>query len=61
MSDHQVFKAMEEFGGSFVRALAAALRVADQVNRERIKTAFPEVWEKYALFALGEQLRREAQ
>lgn len=48
MSDHDILHAMEHFGGSFVKALAAACRRADPENLARIKAAFPELWTTYA-------------
>ncbi len=39
--------AMESEGGSFVRALAHAARMADDSNYEKLKAAFPDYWEKY--------------
>jgi hypothetical protein len=42
---------MENIGGSFIRALAAAYRLADPENRARIRSTWPEAWAKYQLFA----------
>lgn len=44
-------RAMRLYGGSFVRALAEAMVVADSANLERIEKAFPEVMVKYDEFA----------
>jgi hypothetical protein len=38
---------MQSHGGSFVGAIAQALRVADPVNRQRLLDAFPDLVEKY--------------
>jgi len=38
---------MQSHGGSFVSALAQALRYADPINRQRILDAFPDLVEKY--------------
>jgi len=38
---------MESKGGSFVSALAQALRYADPSNRTRILEAFPDIVQKY--------------
>lgn len=38
---------MRTYGGSFVHGLGIALLSADSINILRIKTAFPEYWEKY--------------
>lgn len=43
----KVAKMMTEWGGSFVEALGEALLLADADNAERIKKAFPELWNKY--------------
>ena len=47
----KVSVAMRERGGSFVRALGAALNLADRDNLRRIKGAFPEYWAKYLAMA----------
>lgn len=50
-SDHdemlEISGAMLQFGGSFVKALAAAWRLADEDNSARIVAAFPEYVAKY--------------
>lgn len=38
---------MSRFGGGFVKSLAATCHHADAANLERIKAAFPEIWEFY--------------
>ena len=38
---------MEELGGSFVRALAAAWYAADENNRARLHVAFADYFERY--------------
>jgi hypothetical protein len=38
---------MQSCGGSFVDALAQAMRYADPVNRQRLLDAFPDIIEKY--------------
>ena len=38
---------MQSHGGSFVNAIAQALRFADPVNRQRLLDAFPDLVEKY--------------
>lgn len=40
-------EAMEQFGGSFVKAIAHAARVADQTNYERLRSAFEHLWKRY--------------
>ena len=38
---------MDQYGGSFVSALAQALRYADPTNRQRLLDAFPDLVAKY--------------
>jgi hypothetical protein len=47
----KVIEEMELYGGSFVEALATAFRRADQKNFEKLKAAFPEIWNQYQLIA----------
>ena len=49
--DREIVETMVRYGGSFVRHLGEACRFADSVNIERIKKAFPEYWEQYAMMA----------
>jgi 2-oxo-4-hydroxy-4-carboxy--5-ureidoimidazoline (OHCU) decarboxylase len=51
MPDHLTITTMARRGGSFVKALAEAWRMADDENRARLEAAFPEVWAKYAAIA----------
>jgi hypothetical protein len=41
---------MDKYGGSFVRALAAAWRYADPANRYLIESTWAGEFEKYAAF-----------
>lgn len=50
--DARVVQAMQQFGGSFVRALGALWPLADDENRARLKTAFPEYWITYRDLAI---------
>ena len=45
--DLKVLDAMDEYGGSFVKALAKAARCADNVNLLKIKIAFADYWQTY--------------
>ena len=45
--DFEIVDTMKRFGGSFVKSLADACFKADAENLERIKKAFPEIWERY--------------
>lgn len=47
-TDYDTTDAMLRFGGSFVKQLATLYRLADDDNQQRIKTAWPEYWAKYA-------------
>lgn len=44
---------MDQYGGSFVRALASAARLADPTNLAAIKEAWPHYWAKYAGMTAG--------
>ena len=44
---HSMIALMEKYGGSFVTAIAQALRYADPANRQRLLNAFPDLVEKY--------------
>lgn len=46
-----VSEAMMTYGGSFVRLLGEALRVADPINSARLREAFPDYWAEYSGFA----------
>ena len=48
-------KAMKQFGGGFVKALADAMAQADHANVEKIKKAWPEYMAQYE--AMGQKLR----
>lgn len=45
--DSWTVEAMEDMGGSFVKALAALARRADSINLAKIKQAWPEYWKEY--------------
>jgi len=47
ITDGNIIAAMHRYGGQFEKALAVAALKADDENLARIKTAFPEMWEKY--------------
>lgn len=49
VTDREVIATMAKCGGSFVQALAAAMVVADPVNLQTLKAAFPGYWETYTL------------
>lgn len=39
---------MQQYGGSFVRALAHAMSLADEANFAVLKCAFPAYWQHYS-------------
>jgi predicted RNA polymerase sigma factor len=43
---------MERVGGSFAASIAKAWIVGDSSNKQRVYSAFPELFEKYAAWAL---------
>jgi hypothetical protein len=45
--DLLIMDAMELFGGSFVKALANAARMADPINLAKIKATWPDYWDTY--------------
>lgn len=47
-TDQHIVQAMEQYGGGFIKALANTWLLADVNNKERLKKAFPDYWEKYA-------------
>ena len=46
--DYNTVTAMETFGDEFVKRLAAAYFAADDDNRAIIRTAFRDIWIRYA-------------
>lgn len=44
---HRAAEVMERVGGSFERNLALTYYRADSVNAQRLRNAFPEIFEKY--------------
>ena len=50
MTDIEIFdmtERMQLFGGSFVKALAEAIRLADRSNKQKLFSTFPEYVEEY--------------
>ena len=55
--DRETVRMMEQYGGSFIKALTRAIYFADINNFEKIKRAFPDEWKKYENWGrLGEGL-----
>ena len=50
--DNVILESMLEHGGSFAKAIASAAMVADSKNYSRLRAAFPDLWERYATYAL---------
>ena len=50
--DNLILDSMYEHGGSFAKAIALVARVADSENYLRLRSAFPDLWERYATYAL---------
>ena len=48
--DHRIVEAMSKYGGSFAKAIAKAALLADENNYNKLKAAFPELWERYESF-----------
>ena len=48
IADLQAVENMHRHGGAFARALAHAAAAADPENLAKIKSTWPEMWEKYA-------------
>ena len=64
--DYAIVDMMEKYGGSFVVALANAMRHADPMNFLKLKLAFPDYWQKYMAMIdpadaikLGNQIKKE--
>lgn len=51
--DHEylILAKMELYGGGFAKQLSIAYRLADSVNRQKIRNTFSEYWMKYAELA----------
>jgi len=45
--DEKIVQAMETFGGSFVKALANAMRLADMKNYQILRKAFSDYFKTY--------------
>ena len=53
--DYQILRSMETRGGGFASALAKAAYHADDVNLEKIKKEFNELWESHLELIDAEQ------
>jgi hypothetical protein len=59
LTDDDIARAMQLFGGSFITLLGKAWQFGDTDNRRRIQAAFPEAWAQYRELALMKR-RRDA-
>lgn len=50
--DIGVIKAMEEYGGEYEKAFAAAFKLVGENRREAMKEAFIEMWMKYLALSM---------
>ena len=50
--DLRIIDAMSKYGGSFAKAIANAAKFADEHNYNKLKQAFPELWERYESFVV---------
>ena len=55
----KVVEAMEQYGGSFVQALAQCFYRADPVNFLKLRFAFNEYWDQYEKIAFPSQVPTE--
>lgn len=49
--DVQTIEAMRMYGSAFVQALARAAERADDANLDRLRDAFPDLWQEYGEMA----------
>ena len=50
--DSRIIEAMSKYGGSFAKAIANAAKLADEYNYNKLKQAFPGLWERYESFTV---------
>lgn len=51
INDRDVARTMQEYGGSFIRALGYAALQADPENLRKVKDTWPDYWAKYQVMA----------
>ena len=49
--DFKMVKAMQNYGGSFVKCLADLLQRADHINYSKLEKTFPEYFKRYRKMA----------
>ena len=47
-AEYKIVTAMSVWGGEFVKGLANLMKLADRDNFNRLKNAFPEIWNQYS-------------
>ncbi len=57
MNEESTLTAMSRYGGHFVQLLATLYRAADCSNKERLRVAFADLFEKYQ--AMAAEMKRE--
>ena len=55
-----VQECMHAFGGSFARSLARSFQLSDPTNYKRLRAAFPDIWQRYAIMWLDAQPKGDA-
>ena len=50
--DFRIIEAMSKYGGSFAKSIANTAKLADEHNYNKLKAAFPELWERYESFVV---------
>jgi hypothetical protein len=57
-TERQTIDAMQKYGGSFIKALAACYIAADPDNRRRILEGWPHEWMRYTTMAADNEKAR---
>ena len=50
-NEYKILETMRQFGGSFVSGLSELYQIADVNNREKLKIAFGDIFDKYEKMA----------
>lgn len=54
LADLKAIENMHQRGGNFARALAHAAAAADPENLQKIKSTWPDMWDRYANWEIRE-------
>lgn len=54
--ENKIVETMEQYGGSFIQALAVCFRRADPINFMKLQLEFTDYWRQYASMAGIEKL-----